>query len=635
MTSTADNSAEGDKTLNGRQPPREFRAGPTSDPTHAVSDFLRLAAAVESSNDAIITKDLDGTIEAWNPAAERLYGYTQAEAVGRPIAMLVPPEVRDEFDQIMERIRRGERISALETVRLRKDGSRVQVVLTLSPIRAPGGGLIGTSVIARDMSERNRMDAEVLKGRARLRAILETAVDAIISIDGLGIIQTINPATERIFGYTSAELIGQNVKMLMPSPYHEEHDGYLARYHQTSEKRIIGTGREVQARRKDGTVFAIDLAVSEVEPGVLFTGIIREVSERKMMEKALRESDRMAAMGNMAGGIGHDLRNLLNGLNMAACLLDTCPLPPDGVEAVRSLRSTTGYLADLSHGLQYAAMDALNPGASQTTRLVDWWPAAASLLKAASRPGIAIQASIPPELPAVRIAPHQLTQVVFNLASNSYHALEESPPTGRGVIWVRAAPRPNGNGVRIQVADNGKGMPPEVLARAFEPLFTTRSGRGTGLGLALIKRLVTEVGGEVSIESTPGAGTTVTVDLCAAQPVAEPSEVAPRNPGVVISIGDTRTAALLRLLLERSGTPARPDTDLSRAHIWVVDPAADVNEVKRWQADRPHRRLVLFGRPDPNSAPVWEALQPLQIDDPDDLEGLRTTIERAVAGAVY
>ena len=626
----AGNSGKRKERLNERRPRRGGRAGDSRGPTRAESDFLRLAAAVESSDDAIIASDRHGTIDSWNPAAERLYGYAQAEAVGRPIAMLVPPEVRDEFDQIMQRVRRGERIGTIETVRQRKDGSRVEVALTISPIRAAGGGLVGTSVIARDMSERKRMDAEVWKGRARLRAILDTAVDAIISIDGRGIIQTINPATERIFGYTAAELIGQNVKMLMPSPYYEEHDGYLARYQRTGEKRIIGIGREVQARRKDGTVFAIDLAVSEVEPGVLFTAILRDVSDRKIVEKALHESDRMAAIGSMARGIGHDLGNLLQGLDMAARLLETCPLPPDGVEAVRALRATTLYLADLSRGLQHAATDALNPGGSQTTRLVDWWPAAASLLKAASPPGIAIQCSIPPGLPAVRIAPHQLTQVVFNLASNAYHALEESLPTGSGVIQIRATPKPNGNGVRIRVADNGKGMSPEVLARAFKPLFTTRPGRGgTGLGLALIKRLVTEAGGEVSIESTPGVGTTVTVDLCAAQAVAEPSEAAARNAGVVISIGDARAAVLLRLLLERSGTPVRPDNDPGLANIWVVDSAADVDEVKRWQADRPHRRLVLFGRPDPSSAPVWEALQPLRINDPDDFEALRATIERA------
>jgi hypothetical protein len=110
--------------------------------------------------------------------------------------------------------------------------------------------------------------------------------------------------------------------------------------------------------------------------------------------------------------------------------------------------------------------------------------------------------------------------------------------------------------------------------------------------------------------------------------VAEPSEAAPRNPGVAISIGDARAAALLRELLQRSGTPVRPDNDPNLANIWVVDPAADVNEVKRWQADRPHRELVLFGRPDPDSEPAWEALQPLRIDAPTDLERLRATIGR-------
>ena len=214
MTSMADNSGKGDEMSNERRPRGEVRAGAPGGPTPAEGDFLRLAAAVESSDDAIIANDLDGTIEAWNPAAERLYGYARAEAVGRPVAVLVPPEVRDEFDQTMERVRRGERIGTLETVRLRKDGSRVQVALTISPVRAAGGGLVGTSVIARDMSERRRMDAEVSKGRARLRAILDTAVDAIISIDGRGLIQTINPATERIFGYSSAELIGAAASLL-------------------------------------------------------------------------------------------------------------------------------------------------------------------------------------------------------------------------------------------------------------------------------------------------------------------------------------------------------------------------------------------------------------------------------------
>jgi PAS domain S-box-containing protein len=600
---------------------------------HAAEEIAWLAALVDSTDDAIIAKDIDGTIVAWNAAAGRLYGYTPTEAVGCPIAVLVPPEARDEYEQIMEQVGRGERIRELETVRLRKDGSRVQVSLTISPVRGSTGDVVGSSVVARDLSERKRRETEILKGRARLRAILDTAVDAIITIDDRGLIQTINPATERLFGYTAAELIEQNVNILMPPPYREEHDGYLSRYKETGEKRIIGIGREVQARRKDGTVFPIDLAASEVEPGVLFTGIIRDLSERKIMEANLRQADRMAMIGTVAAGLGHDINNLLLLLRMDTDALSICSLSADGVAAVESLRSVTDYLRDLVRGLRMVALDpeSRGDGTSRTTCLADWCPATVALLKTVSCPGVAVELRVPPGLPDVRIAPHQLTQVVFNLVGNAVHAIVDAPRGGGGgVVRVSAGPKPGENGVRLQVADNGSGMSPEVLTRAFEPLFTTRAERGgTGLGLALVKRLVTDAGGEVSIESKPGTGTTVTVDLCAAPAV---SETAADGPTAVVSLADARAAALVRRVLESLGTPVRSDNDPDHGRFWIVDPAvADVNKVKHWLAGRPQRRLVLFGRPQPGPAPAWEAIPCLTIEDPDDFEGLRATIAHAVS----
>lgn len=596
-----------------------------------------MATLVDSTDDAaIIVKDMDGTIVAWGAAAERLYGYTPTEAVGRPIAVLVPPEARDEFEQIMERIGRGERISGLETVRQRKDGSRVQVSLTISPMRDASGGVIGSLVLARDLSDRERKETEILRGRARLRSILDTATDAIITIDGRGLIQTINPATERLFGYSAAELIGQHVEILMPPPYHEEHDGYLSRYARTGEKRIIGIGREVEGRRKDGTVFPIDVAVSEVEPGVLYTGIIRDLSERKIMEANLRQADRMAMIGTVAAGLGHDITNLLLLLRANTNVLGTCSLPPEGAAAVRSLQSVTGYLRDLAGGLRLIALDPENKGdgTSEATRLTDWYPGTAALLRTVSQRGVAVEFRIPPGLPDVRIAPHQLTQVVFNLVGNALHAIGETPRAGGGLVRVSAGPGPGGKGVRLQVADNGGGMSPEVLARVFEPLFfTTRAGRGgTGQGLALVKRLVAEAGGVVSITSEPGAGTTVTVDLCEAPAVAAASGTAADGPGAVVSIPDVHSAALVRRVLTRLGAPVRADHDLDRARLCVVDPAAvDVKKAEHWLAERPkHRRLVLFGRPPAQTAPAWEALQPLTIEDPDDFEGLHAMIARAV-----
>jgi PAS domain S-box-containing protein len=175
----------------------------------------------------------------------------------------------------------------------------------------PASPIAATSQTDLALSGWARAEDALLQSEARLRAVLETAVDAIITIDGRGTIQSVNPATVRLFGYVAAQMIGQNVKMLMPSPYQEEHDGYLERYLRTGQKRIIGIGREVQARRKDGTVFPIDLAVSEVEPGKLFTGIIRDISERRFAEARLREADRMASIGALAAGLGHDMNNVL------------------------------------------------------------------------------------------------------------------------------------------------------------------------------------------------------------------------------------------------------------------------------------------------------------------------------------
>lgn len=577
-------------------------------PEHAAKEVAWLAALVDSTEDAIYAKDLDGTIMAWNAAAVRLYGYTPTEAVGRPIAMLVPTEARDEYDEFMERVRRGERISELETVRLRKDGSRVQVSLTVSPIRDSTGGLVGASVIVRDLSERKRRESEIAKGRARLRAILDTAVDAIITIDGRGLIQTINPATERMFGYATAELIGQNVEVLMPAPFHAEHDGYISRYKQTGEKPIIGIGREVQARRKDGTVFPIDLAVSEVEPGVLFTGVIRDLSERKTMEANLRQADRLATIGAVAGGLGHDINNLLFTLRMGTDVLGRCPLSPDGAAAVQSLRNVTGYLRDLSRGLHLVALDpeCRGDGTSKRTCLEEWPPGTTALLKTMSGRGIGVELEIPAGLPDVHIAPHQLTQIVFNLVGNAVSAIKDAPRPDGGVVRVSACLRPGESRVRFQVADNGCGMSKEVLARAFEPFFTTRAGRGgTGVGLALVKRLVTEAGGEVSIESKPGTGTTVTVDLCAAPEVAVVPEAAADSPGAMVSIADARAAALVRGLLARMGLVVRSNSDPDGARVWVVDPAAvEVKQVERWAADRAQqRRVVLFGKPPLNLRP--------------------------------
>src|SRR5580765_1752277 len=223
-----------------------------------------LAAIVESSDDAIIGKDLDGAILTWNGAAERLYGYTAHEMRGRSIRFLFPDDRLDELDGILETIRTGRRVERLETVRRTKSGTLVDVSVTVSPVRADDGTIVGGATIARDITARRQVEHPLRASEQRWRSIIESAVDGIVVIDGRGQIEAFNPGAERLFGYAEAEVVGRNVKMLMPLPYREEHDGYLSHYLTTGIPRIIGSGREVTGRRRDGTTFPVHLSVGEM-----------------------------------------------------------------------------------------------------------------------------------------------------------------------------------------------------------------------------------------------------------------------------------------------------------------------------------------------------------------------------------
>ncbi len=291
----------------------------------------RLAAVVESSADAIFSQDLDGTIRTWNRGAEALYGYSRDEAVGRPIKMLTPQDRADEWTEVMAMLVRGGHVEQFETEHACKDGQRVVVALTVSPMCDSEGKVVSASVTGRDITDRKRAEQELRRseerfrqmadhardGEARLAAILNTAADAIITIDVQGAIQSVNVVAEQMFGYAADEMIGQDVKMLMPVSYREKHDHFLTRYVQTGEKHIIGTGREVEVRRKDGSTFPVDLAVSEVGQLKLFTGLLRDISERKNLEREVVE---IASLEQRR--IGQDLHDSvsqeLTALNMLA-----------------------------------------------------------------------------------------------------------------------------------------------------------------------------------------------------------------------------------------------------------------------------------------------------------------------------
>jgi PAS domain S-box-containing protein len=472
-------------------------------PRDAAAVFL--AAIVESSDDAIIAKDLHGTVLAWNRGAEQMYGYTAAEILGRPISVLIPPDQPDELAVIMARLTRGERVEHYETARVTKDGRRLDVSLSISPVKDAAGQVVGASTIARDITARKQDIRRLRESEARLRSIVDAAVDGIIVIDAHGVVEAFNPGAARLFGYEAAEILGRNVNVLMPSPYHEEHDGYIDRYVRTGEARIIGIGREVSARRKDGTTFPVHLSVGEMSlhGERKFTGILHDLSSRVQMESQLREQAALARLGEMAAVIAHEVKNPLAAVRGAIQVIGS-RLPPASREAdvmadiITRIDTLNNLVKDL---LLFARPPKPHLVAIDVTIVLG--TTAALLSQDAAYAGV--QTAITGHAPAV-MADAELLKIVFiNLFVNAAQAMK-----GQGMITVSVAE--TAGVCMVVVSDTGPGIPPEVRDRLFTPFVTTKA-RGTGLGLSTVKRLVEAHHGQVQVESPADGGTRITVRL--------------------------------------------------------------------------------------------------------------------------
>jgi two-component system, LuxR family, sensor kinase FixL len=476
-----------------------WRFHPNDDP----SRFL--AAIVDSSEDAIIGKDLEGTIVSWNRGAERLYGYTAREVIGRSITLLMPPDRQHELEAVLERVRSGVPVQAYETVRQTADGRLLEVSLTISSVLDPNGQVVGAATIARDITARKQAERERETSESRWRAVVESAVDGIVVIDASGRIEAFNPAAERLFGYQEGQVVGQNVNILMPSPHHEAHDGYLARYLATGDRKIIGIGREVVGRRRDGTTFPLHLSVGEIIVGNerKFTGILHDLTARARLETQLREQAALVKLGEMAAVLAHEVKNPLAGIRGAVQVIGG-RFPSDSREAtimkeiVTRIDGLNGLMKDL---LLYARPPQPRP---MPVDVADVVMATADLLKAdpaVSRVQVTLDGSAPPIL-----ADPELLKIVFvNLLVNGAHAM-------RGEGRIRVSVTSTDGTCDVAFRDDGPGIPPEIRERIFTPFFTTKS-RGSGLGLPTAKRLIEAHAGTIHIDSPLDGGTTVTVRL--------------------------------------------------------------------------------------------------------------------------
>jgi two-component system CheB/CheR fusion protein len=249
----------------------------------------RLDGVLRDSNDAVALLDFKGQIMAWNGGAARLYGYNEEEALKLRISDLVPEDDRAEQQKLLQRISQGEEIKSFETRRLTKSGTLLEIWSTITLLTNDSGHPTAIATTDRDVTERKRTEHALAESERRMRAVVETASDAIITISARGNIDSFNPAAERMFGYSQTEAIGQDVRILMPTSERDDHETFIAHYFKKGDASIIGLGRELLGRRKDASMFPIDMAVSELHEGVdhTFTGIIRDISERKSLQREL------------------------------------------------------------------------------------------------------------------------------------------------------------------------------------------------------------------------------------------------------------------------------------------------------------------------------------------------------------
>ncbi len=480
----------------------------TANPEYIIEAQARLAAIIESTDDAIISKTLGGFITSWNPAAEKLFGYTTDEVVGKYISIIIPKEREDEEFIIIGKVKSGLRIEHFETQRLTKSGALVDLSITVSPIKAPDGTIIGASKIARDIRETKAAQ----RASAYLAAIVESSDDAIISKDLNGTITSWNVAAWRIFGHTAEEVIGRHITILIPEHMMDEEYAILAKVKAGQRVDHFETVRKA----KDGRLVNISLTVSPIRDldGKIVgaSKVARDISEQRATEEALRESNRRK--DEFLASISHELRTPMNAIIGLTHLLGISPtLAEREKKYVDTMRSSADNLLDLINNL----LDLSRLGAESIELeeaefdLHDMVTKTVEIANVAARDkNLPLKVTYAPGLNRFyRGDAFRIQQVLTNLLANAVKF------TTRGSVELRIAGTRAGEktAVDFKVIDTGIGIPADKIVTVFDKFTqadssTTRKFGGSGLGLSIAKSLVEKMGGTITVESREGLGST-------------------------------------------------------------------------------------------------------------------------------
>jgi two-component system sensor kinase FixL len=484
----------------------------------AIDEASPLALLLDAATDfAIFMLDVDGRIVRANLGAERITGWRRDEIVGQNISILYTPEdvAAGKPEEVLETVRRTGRREE-QGDRLRKDGSRFVAHAKTTLLTEPGGRLLGFAKVTQDVTDRVAAEDALKASEAHLRSILETVPDAMIVIDEQTSIQSFSAAAERLFGYDASEVIGRNVAMLMPSPYREQHDGYLARYLATGERRIIGIGRVVVGQRKDGSTFPMELSVGEMHSRDTryFTGFIRDLTERQQTEARLQDlqselvhMSRFTALGEMASALAHEINQPLTAI---ANYLKGCRRILERMEgeSVPMLSDAVGQAAEqalragriIRHLREFVARGESERHIENLPKLIE--EASALALVGAKEKGIRVVYRLDSNAEHVLADRIQVQQVLLNLVRNAIEAMQDAE--NRNLV-IGTTARDDGM-VEITVTDTGTGLAPEVTAQLFQPFVTTKP-HGMGVGLSICRTIVESHGGKIWVESQPDVGT--------------------------------------------------------------------------------------------------------------------------------
>ncbi len=546
----------------------------------------KLQGILDGAEHLIISTDVHGIIQLFNHSAERHLGYRAEELVGKQSAALFHLEsevrrgaedlqnegvkVEPGFEVFVARARNHPAGNTRQWSYVRKDGSTFPVSLTVTALRDEQGEINAFLGVATDISEREAAAKTIRDDAARMAAILDNVLDGIITINERGDIESFNKAAKTIFGYSEEEVVGRNVKMLMPEPYHTQHDGYLHNFVNTGERKIIGIGRQVVGLRKDGSTFPMDLAVSEMKLGErrMFTGIVRDVTERVKVDQMKSE---------FISTVSHELRTPLTSIRGALALIT------GGV--VGELPAAVKPLVDIAHKnserLILLVNDILDIEKIQAGKMeFDLQPQRLMPLLKQALDGnrayaeqFGVSYELESELPEVMVAvdANRLMQVFANLLSN---AAKFSPAAGNVSISVEQ----RDNLIRVSIKDHGPGISDEFKARIFQKFAQadssdTRKKGGTGLGLAITKAIVEQMGGNIGFESQPNVVTEFYFEFAEwLQQQADITQLS-ANRRVLVCEDSRDNAEILRKMLESGGYAVDVVYDTDQARQLLRQPA--------------------------------------------------------------